>query len=172
MSIIGFLALVGMLLPTTTTALAEIQPQFNIRDYFTQERYVEGISSAPSGAGVSEMTGDDAFLSSNSSPISKKTVGFTGTRRVLVTAYSSTPDQTDSTPFTMANGKHVYDGAVAANFLPFGTLVRFPDSFGNKIFTVEDRMHERFSDRMDIWMPTRQEAINFGVRVITVEIIR
>lgn len=89
---------------------------------------------------------------------------------VIVTAYSSTPDQTDDTPFYTANGTHVYDGIVAANFLKFGTKVRFPDYFGDKEFSVEDRMNARFPDRMDIWFPTREAAINFGLRKIKVEI--
>ena len=90
---------------------------------------------------------------------------------ITMTAYSSTPDQTDDSPFIMANGKRVHDGAVAANFLPFGAKVRFPDLYGEKVFTVEDRMHRRFDGRMDIWMETRTEAINFGGRKITVEIL-
>lgn len=89
---------------------------------------------------------------------------------VTVTAYSSTPDQTDDTPFIAASGKHVFDGMVAANFLRLGTRVRFPDYFGNKSFFVEDRMHERFSDRMDVWMETREEALEFGIRRLKVEI--
>lgn len=89
---------------------------------------------------------------------------------VTVTAYSSTPDQTDDTPFIAATGKRVHDGMVAANFLRFGTRVRFPDNYGDKNFFVEDRMHERFSNRMDIWMATREEALKFGIRRIKVEI--
>lgn len=92
-------------------------------------------------------------------------------RIVKATAYSSTPDQTDDSPFTMANGKRVHDGAVAANFLPFGTKVRFPELYGDKVFTVEDRMHRRFSDRVDIWMETRSEAIRFGIQDVTMEIL-
>jgi len=92
-------------------------------------------------------------------------------RTVKATAYSSTPDQTDDSPFTMANGKRVHDGAVAANFLPFGTKVRFPELYGDKEFVVEDRMHRRFSDRVDIWMETRSEAIRFGIQDITMEVL-
>lgn len=91
---------------------------------------------------------------------------------VPVSAYSSTPDQTDSSPFIMASGRHVYDGAIAANFLPLGTKVRFPERYGNKIFTVEDRMNKRYSYKMDIWMETRGEAINFGVRKLKYEIVK
>ena len=54
------------------------------------------------------------------------------TRRVVATAYSSTPDQTDSTPFTTASGTQVRDGIIAANFYigrggePFWTPVKIP----------------------------------------------
>ena len=90
---------------------------------------------------------------------------------VLVTAYSSTPDQTDSTPFITANGAYVYDGVVAANFLPFGTKVKFPEIYGEKVFTVEDRMADYNGHKMDIWMPDRQSALQFGVRKLAYEIV-
>lgn len=80
-----------------------------------------------------------------------------------VTAYTSLPDETDSTPFITANGTYVHDGIVATNLLPFGTKVEIPSLFGTKIFTVEDRMNKLESHGMDIWMPTRSQAIVFGV---------
>ena len=89
--------------------------------------------------------------------------------RVLATAYSSTVDQCDSSPFITANGTHVHDGTLAANFLKFGTKVKFPALYGDKIFTVEDRM--RSNTKVDLWFPTRQEAKNFGARVIEMEIL-
>lgn len=92
--------------------------------------------------------------------------------KVTVTAYSSTPDQTDSTPFITANGQHVRDGIIAANFLPFGTRVRFPELYGDKVFTVEDRMHPRFPMRADVWMEERGEAVRFGIkRNVTLEVL-
>ncbi len=90
---------------------------------------------------------------------------------VTVTAYSSTPDQTDNTPFHTANGKAVGEGIVAANFLSLGTQLRIPEVFGDKIFTVQDRMHERFERRIDIWMPSRKEAKLFGIRDLMVEVL-
>ena len=87
-----------------------------------------------------------------------------------MTAYSSTPDQTDSTPFITANGSHVRDGIVAANFLPFGTKVRIPEVFGDKVFSVEDRMNARYYYKMDVWMPTYEEARDFGLKYVEVEI--
>ena len=95
------------------------------------------------------------------------------TRKITVTAYSSTPDQTDDSPFITASGKWVYDGIVASNFLPFGTKVRFPELFRDKIFTVDDKMHERFTDtRMDIWFADRESAEEFGVKETIMEILK
>ncbi len=94
------------------------------------------------------------------------------TYRLTVTAYSSTPDQTDATPFTTANGTRVRDGIVAANFLPFHTRVRFPDLYGDKVFVVEDRMNARFPNRVDIWMEARKPARDFGLkRGVTMEVL-
>ncbi|MCK5460250.1 3D domain-containing protein [Candidatus Parcubacteria bacterium] len=90
---------------------------------------------------------------------------------VVVTAYSSTVDQCDSTPFITANGTRVHDGIIAANFLKFKTKIRFPDYSGDKIYTVEDRMHPRFSNRADIWMETRSQALQFGKRRIKIEVL-
>lgn len=91
---------------------------------------------------------------------------------MVLTAYSSTPDQTDSDPFVAASGKRVYDGMVAVNGLPFGTKIKIPALYGEKIFTVDDRMNARYgSNRMDIWMGgTRKEVNAFGVKRAVVEI--
>lgn len=95
----------------------------------------------------------------------------TSSRWVTVTAYSSTVDQCDSTPFITASGTHVRDGIIATNALAFGTKVKFPSIYGDKIFTVEDRMNKRYTDRADIWFETREEAIKFGVRKLEMVII-
>jgi 3D (Asp-Asp-Asp) domain-containing protein len=85
------------------------------------------------------------------------------TYTVWVTAYSSTPEETDDTPFITASNSMVRDGIIALNFLPFGTKVRIPKLFGNRVFTVEDRMHYRKSGFADIWMPSKEAAIAFGI---------
>lgn len=90
---------------------------------------------------------------------------------VSITAYSSHPDETDDTPFLTASGTQTRDGVIAANFLPFGTVVRIPELFGDKTFVVEDRMHRKFSQRVDIWMPSKREAILFGKAVSEIEIV-
>jgi 3D (Asp-Asp-Asp) domain-containing protein len=93
------------------------------------------------------------------------------TTRRLVTAYSSTVDQCDDTPFITANGTRVRDGIVAANWLKFGSRIRIPEMFGDKVFVVTDRMHPRFDDRLDIWMSEREDAIQFGLRRLDIEVL-
>ncbi|MBU4466595.1 3D domain-containing protein [Patescibacteria group bacterium] len=92
------------------------------------------------------------------------------TMQVTVTAYSSTNGETDETPYHTAIGTFVRDGIVAANFLPIGTVIRFPDKFGEKLFIVEDRMDERFGLQVDIWMSNQEEAKKFGIQYMKMEI--
>jgi 3D (Asp-Asp-Asp) domain-containing protein len=112
------------------------------------------------------------YISNNTFFASVNTPVLIQVRRVFATAYSSTHDQTDEDPFITASGAQVYDGVIAANFLPFGAKVKIPEIFGDKIFTVEDRMNERFGDdRIDIWFSDRQSAQNFGIKTTLVEIL-
>lgn len=97
----------------------------------------------------------------------------------IITAYTSTPDQTDDTPFIAATGKRVHDRMIAANGLPFGTKIKIPDLYGDKEFVVEDRMNKRYycytkgskRCRMDVWLDTsKKEAKKFGVKKLKVEV--
>ncbi len=91
---------------------------------------------------------------------------------ISMTAYNSEPGQTDSTPFTTADGSTVRDGILAANFLPFGTKVRIPSLFGNRIFEVHDRMNPRYTLRADVWMANKSDARKFGLkRNVKIEVI-
>ncbi len=91
---------------------------------------------------------------------------------LTVTAYSSSPDECSGNPFITASGERVNDGTLAYNFLSFGSKVRFPEIFGEKIFTVTDRMAAYKGKYIaDIWMPSKAEAIQWGVKVIKMEII-
>ena len=104
---------------------------------------------------------------------SKKTAAKTAKKIYFVpsTAYSSTKDQTDDTPFITAMGTHVRDGVVAANFLPLGTVIRIPEIFGEKTFVVEDRMNKRYDFRLDLWFPTRGEAKQWGLKKVKIEVV-
>ncbi|MCK9393391.1 MAG: hypothetical protein WCX30_04055 [Candidatus Paceibacterota bacterium] len=91
--------------------------------------------------------------------------------KVIITAYSSEVEQTDNTPLVTANGTVVKDGIVANNMLPFGTKIKIPSLYGSKIFTVTDRMNARKGNyKVDIWFPTTEEAIDFGVKETYIEI--
>lgn len=91
--------------------------------------------------------------------------------KTLITAYSSSVDETDGTPFITASGSYVRSGIVAANFLPFGARIQLPEIFGEQVFIVEDRLHEKNSDRIDIWLPSKKEALEFGVKISEIEIL-
>jgi len=94
------------------------------------------------------------------------------TMTVRASAYTSTKAETDNDPFTTASGQKVRDGIIAANGLPFGTKVRIPSNYGNKIFTVQDRMNARWgTKKIDIWMTSRAAALQWGVRTVTLEIV-
>ncbi len=91
---------------------------------------------------------------------------------VRASAYTSTVAECDSDPFTTASGAKVYDGGIAMNGIKFGTKIRIPAYFGNKVFTVTDRMNARWGNKkIDIWMTNRTDAINWGVRSVTIEFL-
>ncbi len=98
------------------------------------------------------------------------------TVKTVITVYTSTPDQTDSTPCITADGtdlcKRGTEDVVAANWLPFGTKVKIPSLYGDRVFEVHDRMNARYGyGRMDIWLNTsKTEARKFGVKRVDVEI--
>ncbi|MGB2762350.1 MAG: hypothetical protein WBC21_02300 [Minisyncoccales bacterium] len=95
------------------------------------------------------------------------------TMRVLTTAYSSTVCQTDDTPFITASGTYVKDGIVANNLLSFGTKIRIPEIYGDKIFIVEDRMHwKKGYYHVDIWFSSYWGAKTFGVKNTYIEVIK
>ncbi len=90
---------------------------------------------------------------------------------VTATGYSSSVDQTDSTPFITASNTFVRDGVIAANFLPIGTRIRIPALYGDKQFIVEDRMNSRYWYNIDLWFASRDAARTFGVKKIVIEIV-
>ena len=113
---------------------------------------------------------NDSVLATRS-PITPKTYKPKKTYVVAATGYSSTPEQTDSTPFITASGTHVRDGVIAANFLPIGTIIKIPELFGDKTFIVEDRMNSRYWLNIDIWFSEKNLAKEFGLKVVKVEIV-
>lgn len=151
---LAYVLLLGSVLVNPHTALAA--------DATVDPAYAASVMSSP--------TGLESPLPANSLPTADQAPARYTTERV-VTAYTSTVGQCDSTPFTTANGTTVHDGVIAANWLKFGTRVRIPAMFGDKVFIVADRMNPRFDDRMDIWMSSISNARVFGVRHLTIEVL-
>ncbi len=99
---------------------------------------------------------------------------------VVATGYSLERAQTDSTPCIPANGEDLcelrerfgFHDTVAANFLRLGTKVKIPDLTGDRVLTARDRMNSRYNgtNRIDIVFDTRDEAIQFGVRYLKMEV--
>jgi len=88
-------------------------------------------------------------------------ISYSGT--IVTSAYNSFPGQTDSSPWITAWGTRCREGVIAANFLPFGTKVLL-EGFGNQVFIVEDRMHRRYKNQIDVWFRDYNDAKKFGVR--------
>lgn len=98
---------------------------------------------------------------------------------LTMTAYSSTPDQTDATPFVTASGQGVRDGIVAVSRdleglgLRFGSKVVVTEVGGpscgpaarelvGEVLEVQDRMHRCKRRQIDVWRPSREEALAIG----------
>lgn len=99
------------------------------------------------------------------------------TKRILFTAYNSEIAQCDASPCITANGfnvcKHGIEDTIAMNGIRMGTRIRIPELYGDKVFVVRDRMNSRYgSDRGDIWMISKTEAKQFGVKLARVEILK
>lgn len=88
-----------------------------------------------------------------------------------ITAYTSSVDETDDTPFITASGARTGHGIIACPpKYPFGTQVVLE----GKTFTCEDRMNRRYHDqeRFDIWVETKDVAFDWGVRDLEVKILK
>ncbi len=109
------------------------------------------------------------------------------TLEVVVTAYSSTPEQTEGDPTVTATGQSVRPGILAVSRdllgtqLPYGTQVRVVEIRADEegcggyptstIFEVQDTMAESIVNQVDIWMPSLQEAVDWGICVATLEVV-
>jgi 3D (Asp-Asp-Asp) domain-containing protein len=109
------------------------------------------------------------------------------------TAYNSLESQTDSTPFITATGETTRPGLVALSrdlleFIPYGSVVEIldirphegnPNGCGATMqtvrrletlpglrsgqFQVEDTMHSRKENQIDVWLEHLEDAKNWGV---------
>ena len=107
-----------------------------------------------------------------SSPVGGVSKTTRRTYTVQVSAYTSEVAQCDDSPFITAAGTHVRDGIVATNMFPFGTVIKIPKLYGDKIFVVEDRMNKRYQNNVDIWFTDKTEALKLGRRTVQIEVIK
>lgn len=112
---------------------------------------------------------------------------------VRATAYNSLVSQTNAQPFVTATGARTRWGIVAVSRdllgtdLPYGSLVRLRDLGGHAsgrgagaydglleglVFTVEDTMHPRKTQQIDVWFAEYADAVRWGVRRLEVELVR
>lgn len=110
------------------------------------------------------------------------------------TAYNSLPNQTSGNPHVTATGSKTRFGVVAVSrdllpeTLPYGSLIRLRDlgafHTGNgvgkfqpvlddqQLFVVEDTMHARKRQQLDVWFEEYATAVDWGVRKVEVELVR
>lgn len=87
-----------------------------------------------------------------------------------VSAYTSSPEETDEDPFTTANGDRVGPGTIACpSRFPFGTKLLIE----KREYTCNDRMNARYreTNHFDIWFETKAQAIEFGRKKLEVAVI-
>jgi 3D (Asp-Asp-Asp) domain-containing protein len=118
----------------------------------------------------------------------------TPTFTLRATGYNSLAAQTDATPHITATGTRTRPGIVAVSrdllgsSLPYGSLVRLTDlgtyPYGYSpgyyqdvldrqgLFVVEDTMHARKRQQIDVWFEDYRSAVRWGVRQVGVEVVR
>jgi len=93
---------------------------------------------------------------------------FQGKKSILITGYSSTPDQTWGDPFTTASGTRVHKGTMACPpQYPFGTKIQIK---GRGTFICEDRGGAIKGNHFDMWFSSRKKALTWGKRLVMAEI--
>lgn len=121
--------------------------------------------------------GEEVDLST--APPCREAAGPNKTYQVMATAYSSEVAQTDNTPCITATGYDVCENyalygaanTIASNFLPLHAIVKIPELYGDQVFVVRDRMNARYGyNRIDVWLPTKGQAVRFGAKKITIEV--
>lgn len=85
---------------------------------------------------------------------------------ITLTAYTSTVQECDDTPYFTASDQAVRPGIISVSNdlvkemgLKFGQRVLIP---GHGVFEVQDRMSPRLRRTVDIWMADRRVALLFG----------
>ena len=107
-------------------------------------------------------TGTSEFITVNGKTYQAKKV------TMKCSAYTSAPNEGGAYAY---NGQRLRDGMVAADLklYPIGTKIFIPKL--NKVFTVTDTGSAIRNQRLDIWMNSKQKALNWGVQTLDVYIL-
>ncbi len=111
----------------------------------------------------------DTTLAERKKPSKKKRTKVT--RVVKATAYNAVPRQTDDTPEICAWGDKVRPGIIAiSRDLERSGLTRGKEVHIEGIgkVVVMDRMHYRKRNQIDLYMESYKEAVEFGVKELTI----
>lgn len=134
----------------------------------------EAAKLAPEATIAAPVEGP-ALAPENDSATTTPAVKVIRTSTHTITAYNSEAAQTDTSPCITANSfnvcEHGVEDTIAANFLKFGTKVKIPELFGDRVFIVRDRMNKKHPNRVDIWMKDKTDARKFGVKVAQIQVI-
>lgn len=137
--------------PTNTYA----QENNNIRiEEMTNQRKVIDVKR--------NNTGTSEFITINGKTYRAKKV------TMKCSAYTSAPNEGGAYAYS---GERLRDGMVAADLklYPIGTKIFIPKL--NKVFTVTDTGSAIRNQRLDIWMNSKQKALNWGVQTLDVYIL-
>ena len=137
--------------PTNTYAQ---ESNNNIRIEVTNQRKVIDVKR--------NNTGTSEFITVNGKSYKAKKV------TMKCSAYTSAPNEGGAYAY---NGQRLRDGMVAADLklYPIGTQIFIPKL--NKVFTVTDTGSAIRNQRLDIWMNSKQKALNWGVQTLDVYIL-
>ena len=111
---------------------------------------------------VKRNAGTSEFITVNGKTYQAKKV------TMKCSAYTSAPNEGGAYAY---NGQRLRDGMVAADLklYPIGTKIFIPKL--NKVFTVTDTGSAIRNQRLDIWMNSKQKALNWGVQTLDVYIL-
>lgn len=171
----GGLVLVALVISPVGLLLAERDRHRQLRDDFLALHVTSAAETRFLQSQVLELLDQqsrltDALLESGYTIQSGNHI----TVKVIATGYSSSIHETDDTPFTTASNTRTRLGVLA---LSRDLLKRYtpdaPFSFGDRVhingvgeFIVEDSMNARWDNRADVWFPTREDALEFGVQEV------
>lgn len=111
---------------------------------------------------------DSSYFVPPAIPEPEKPVPKIVTQICNISAYSASVRECGKADGITASGTKAVEGrTIAADHLPFGTIVRI----NGQEYIVEDRFGGGYHDRIDIYHENEQDAWNFGRQKIEVEIL-